>query len=349
MGIDWSVWSNLAFRRCPTEMRILSYALPEGTSVNELSLLLRANTMNEGLYMIQFRITRKLTGNSDVFITAAQTWVKFTRQPIVASVGSSVRTVPASGDIRIDAGLSYDPEGVLSTDTFTYDWTCKVVELPPSLDVSAVNIARCKATATASSSVTGTPDMVIDGNNDGQLPSCVFELQQSGNEWWMVDLNHPSPIDRIVIYGRTDDHWDSLNPLDVYMGNSAQLTENTLVASSLNSTQQQTTMTVHGNSILAQYVGLFMSGEGHRKFLCEVEVFTNDITYLDCCHVLGPQLDSSPPGELLYGSPSNFPERPLGAVVNIGVHVKAGDLPSQEAYTVARVVTNASLSELKLE
>ncbi|XP_019627203.1 PREDICTED: polycystic kidney disease protein 1-like 2 [Branchiostoma belcheri] len=92
-----------------------------------------------------------------------------------------------------------------------------------------------------------------------------------------------------------------------------------------------------------------MSGEGHRKFLCEVEVYINDITYLDCCHVLGPQLDSSPPGELLYGSPSNFPERPLGAAVNISVHVKAGDLPSQEAYTVARVATNASLSELKLE
>ncbi|KAI8498064.1 hypothetical protein Bbelb_240080 [Branchiostoma belcheri] len=331
MDIDWSVWSDPTWKICPTAMMsVLSYALPEGTSDNELNLLLTANTMDEGLYMIQ-------------------TWVKFIRQPIVASVGSSVRTVPASGDIRIDAGLSYDPEGVLNTDTFTYNWTCKVVELPPSLDVTTVNIARCKATATASSSVTGTPDMVIDGNNDGQLPSCVFELQQSGNEWWMVDLNHPGPIDRIVIYGRTDDHWDSLNPLDVYMGNSAQLTENTLVASSLNLTQQQTTMTVHGNSILAQYVGLFMSGEGHRKFLCEVEVFTNDIAYLDCCHVLGPQLDSSPPGELLYGSPSNFPERPLGAAVNISVHVKAGDLPSQEAYTVAHVVTNTSLSELKLE
>ncbi|CAH1253412.1 PKD1L3 [Branchiostoma lanceolatum] len=124
LDLNWSLRrETMPNSQCPKTAT--SGALPSGSAYNKLQLLLRANTMDVGLYMVQFRVTMRVNGRSNVFIATAQTWVEFTRRPIVATVGSSVRTVPATGDIRIDAGLSYDPEGVLNTDTFVYDWACR--------------------------------------------------------------------------------------------------------------------------------------------------------------------------------------------------------------------------------
>ncbi|CAH1239179.1 PKDREJ [Branchiostoma lanceolatum] len=67
--------------------------------------------------------------NGNITIATAQTWIEFFRRSVVATVGSSLRTVPATGAILVDAGMSYDPEGVLDSAAFTYDWACRVLDL----------------------------------------------------------------------------------------------------------------------------------------------------------------------------------------------------------------------------
>lgn len=70
------------------------------------------------------------------------------------------------------------------------------------------NIAL-KGKATQSSvSNGGTPDLAIDGNTDGDMPQGKSVTHTHGNKrgspWWQVDLGQTLPIERIVIWNRTD-------------------------------------------------------------------------------------------------------------------------------------------------
>ncbi len=71
------------------------------------------------------------------------------------------------------------------------------------------NIAL-KGKATQSSvSNDGTPDLAIDGNTDGNMPKSKSVTHTHGNKrgspWWRVDLGRAAPIQRIVIWNRTDE------------------------------------------------------------------------------------------------------------------------------------------------
>jgi len=70
------------------------------------------------------------------------------------------------------------------------------------------NIAL-KGTATQSSvSNDGTPDLAIDGNTDGDKTKGKSVMHTNGNAhgspWWQVDLGKTLPIQRIVLWNRTD-------------------------------------------------------------------------------------------------------------------------------------------------
>jgi hypothetical protein len=69
-----------------------------------------------------------------------------------------------------------------------------------------VNVAR-KGTATQSSTdFNGSANLAIDGNTDGDYEKShsVTHTKESANPWWEVDLGAETPVDRVVIWNRTD-------------------------------------------------------------------------------------------------------------------------------------------------
>ena len=71
------------------------------------------------------------------------------------------------------------------------------------------NIALKGAATQSSVSNDGTPDLAIDGNTDGDMPNGKSVTHTHGNKrgspWWRVDLGKALPIERIVIWNRTDE------------------------------------------------------------------------------------------------------------------------------------------------
>jgi hypothetical protein len=68
------------------------------------------------------------------------------------------------------------------------------------------NVAvRGKATQ-SSTDFGGPPELAIDGNTDGdyQKAKSTTHTANSDNPWWEVDLQSSQPIDRVVIWNRTD-------------------------------------------------------------------------------------------------------------------------------------------------
>lgn len=72
--------------------------------------------------------------------------------------------------------------------------------------VGEENVAR-KGKATQSSvDYDGPPELAIDGNTSGEYfaAKSTIHTKQENNPWWEVDLGSAQPIDRVVIWNRTD-------------------------------------------------------------------------------------------------------------------------------------------------
>ncbi|MEZ5385496.1 MAG: discoidin domain-containing protein [Prosthecobacter sp.] len=73
------------------------------------------------------------------------------------------------------------------------------------------NIAPQGKADQSSVSNNGTPDLAIDGNTDGNMTQGKSVSHTHGNKrgspWWQVDLGKALPIQRIVIWNRTDENF----------------------------------------------------------------------------------------------------------------------------------------------
>jgi hypothetical protein len=64
----------------------------------------------------------------------------------------------------------------------------------------------------------GTPGCAIDGNTGGAYPQgSVTDTQAERDVWWEVDLGEACPIERIVIWNRTDCCEDRLQGFTVQL------------------------------------------------------------------------------------------------------------------------------------
>ena len=69
------------------------------------------------------------------------------------------------------------------------------------------NIAPKGKATQHSTGFSGPPELAIDGNTDGNYDNkSVTHTNTVDDPWWELDLNHPSAIDRIVIWNRTDNN-----------------------------------------------------------------------------------------------------------------------------------------------
>ncbi len=73
------------------------------------------------------------------------------------------------------------------------------------------NIAGGKAASQSTTAFDGPAELAIDGNTDGRYAEAksTTHTEQSDNPWWEVDLKEARPIDRIVVWNRTDNNLQS--------------------------------------------------------------------------------------------------------------------------------------------
>ncbi|HEY2341907.1 MAG TPA: DUF1549 domain-containing protein, partial [Chthoniobacteraceae bacterium] len=69
-----------------------------------------------------------------------------------------------------------------------------------------VNVALKGKASQSSTDFNGPPELAIDGNTDGDYEKShsVSHTKDSTNPWWEVDLGAETPVDRVVVWNRTD-------------------------------------------------------------------------------------------------------------------------------------------------
>ncbi|KAI8489552.1 hypothetical protein Bbelb_327190 [Branchiostoma belcheri] len=138
-----------------------------------------------------------------------------------------------------------------------------------------VNIALGKpAYQTSTHSVSATADRAVDGNTNTNYfdGSCTHTETQDNPSWW-VDLGQSYVIGRVVIFNRQDCCPERLNPFNIHIGDSDQVSENPKCGGDHQFEVTRPSIAIWCPGMLGRYVGVRLHGTGRALTLCEVQVF----------------------------------------------------------------------------
>ncbi|CAH1252244.1 Hypp9240 [Branchiostoma lanceolatum] len=143
-----------------------------------------------------------------------------------------------------------------------------------------VNIAQGK-TAYQTSNYAGytLPSRSVDGNTNGRWNalSCSCTSAETTPMWW-VDLGQTYRVNRVVIYNRWDCCRERLNPFNIHIGDSNQVTLNPKCGGDHQIALNQPSISVSCPGMTGRYVGVRLPGSTRRYLtLCEVQVFSNAV------------------------------------------------------------------------
>ena len=86
---------------------------------------------------------------------------------------------------------------------------------------NGVNVAGKGTASQVSTAYGGDASRAIDGNTDGQYwDQSVSHTGNVDDEWWEVNLGHEYPVDKVVIWNRTDCCTNRLNGAKVLLNNA---------------------------------------------------------------------------------------------------------------------------------
>ncbi|XP_066271084.1 uncharacterized protein [Branchiostoma lanceolatum] len=150
---------------------------------------------------------------------------------------------------------------------------------PPPVPTGApyVNIARGKsAFQTSTYSWSARADRAVDGNTNGRFNagSCTHTAREANPAWW-VDLGQTYIVNRVVIYNRWDCCKDRLNPFNIHIGDSSQVSSNPKCGGDHRIDLSQPSMSVSCPGMTGRYVGVRLSGSSRILSLGEVQVYSN--------------------------------------------------------------------------
>ncbi|KAI8485025.1 hypothetical protein Bbelb_372710 [Branchiostoma belcheri] len=137
-----------------------------------------------------------------------------------------------------------------------------------------VNVAREKAASQTSTSSGGVASRAVDGNTDGRWPvgSCTHTIEETNPTWW-VDLGHSYQIDSVVIVNRQDCCWERLNPFNIHIGDSGQVSTNPKCGGDHQIDVNRPFISVPCQPMRGRYVGVRLPGQSRTLTLCEVQVY----------------------------------------------------------------------------
>ncbi|CAH1244449.1 PKD1 [Branchiostoma lanceolatum] len=137
-----------------------------------------------------------------------------------------------------------------------------------------VNVAMGK-TAFQTSTVAGADaSRAVDGNTntDAGAGSCTHSDGIEDNPGWWVDLGHSYTVDRVVIFNRLDCCSERLNPFNIHIGDSDQVSTNPMCGGDHQIDVTKPSITVPCRGMTGRYVGVRLPGLSRILTLCEVQV-----------------------------------------------------------------------------
>ncbi|XP_066270910.1 uncharacterized protein [Branchiostoma lanceolatum] len=148
-------------------------------------------------------------------------------------------------------------------------------ECSPTSPLPDFNVAQGK-TAFQSSTWRGMhAGLAVDGNTAGHFKedSCTHTAKRVNGPSWWVDLGQSYNIGRVVIFNRQDCCEERLNPFNIHIGDSNQVTSNPKCGGDHQIDLSQSSITISCPGMTGRYVGVSLPGSARTMTLCEVQVF----------------------------------------------------------------------------
>ncbi|XP_035663692.1 uncharacterized protein LOC118407334 [Branchiostoma floridae] len=165
-----------------------------------------------------------------------------------------------------------------------------------------VNLALGKTTF-----MTSGPDssLAVDGNTDTthSRGSCIHTYAQGEpNPTWWVDLGQSYGVGRVVIFNRMDCCSERLNPFNIHIGDSEQVSTNPQCGGDHHIVLTEPSISVSCPGMLGRYVAVRLPGSSRVLSVCEVLVFSV-YSYKLKCHYHLKLID--------FAFTRSSPDRPL--------------------------------------
>ncbi|XP_078603161.1 fucolectin-like [Branchiostoma floridae x Branchiostoma japonicum] len=142
---------------------------------------------------------------------------------------------------------------------------------------TGANVALGKTAFQTSSHRGGAASRAVDGNTaTNWLDDSCTHTRDSGedNPTWWVDLGQSYGIDRLVIFNRQDCCAERLNPFNIHIGDSDQVSMNPKCGGDHHIDVNQPSISVSCQGMEGRYVGIRLPGNSRKLTLCEVQVLS---------------------------------------------------------------------------
>ncbi|XP_019618512.1 PREDICTED: uncharacterized protein LOC109465602, partial [Branchiostoma belcheri] len=145
--------------------------------------------------------------------------------------------------------------------------------LPATCSGIGVSVALGKSAYQTSTAWTGAAGRAVDGNTDGdyQAGSCSHTATEAYPSWW-VDLGQSYMVSRVAIFNRMDCCSERLNPFNIHIGDSDQVSKNPKCGGDHHIDVNQSSISVSCQGMRGRYVGVRLPGPSRILTLCEVQV-----------------------------------------------------------------------------
>ncbi|XP_019628635.1 PREDICTED: plasminogen-like [Branchiostoma belcheri] len=123
----------------------------------------------------------------------------------------------------------------------------------------------------------GVASLAVDGITNIYMnygtATCTHTQEETDPSWW-VDLGRSYMIDRVVIFNRMDCCSERLNPFNIHIGDSDQVSENPRCGGDHQILVTKPTVSIQCRWMAGRYVGFRLTGPSRILTLCEVQVIT---------------------------------------------------------------------------
>ncbi|KAI8494104.1 hypothetical protein Bbelb_284510 [Branchiostoma belcheri] len=123
----------------------------------------------------------------------------------------------------------------------------------------------------------GVASLAVDGITNTYMnfgiATCTHTQEETGPSWW-VDLGRSYVIDRVVIFNRMDCCSERLNPFNIHIGDSDQVSENPRCGGDHQIDVTKPSVSIPCRWTAGRYVGVRLTGPSRILTLCEVQVIT---------------------------------------------------------------------------
>ncbi|XP_078692939.1 fucolectin-1-like [Branchiostoma floridae x Branchiostoma belcheri] len=231
---------------------------------------------------------------------------------VLAFAGASLYYFTNVGNVQeptqaVDTGYTAGYPAVDTTGRAVVTASSNISSQPPDLIGRETDVSTKAVTARASSiqkgvhgnvalgrpayqtsSGGGAADLAVDGNTAtdyfGQTATCTHTANPAPpNPSWWVDLGRSYMAERVVIFNRQDCCQERLNPFNIHIGDSDQVSENPRCGDDHHIGTDRPSISVSCQGMSGRYVGVRLPGPSRTLSLCEVRVFSDSAHAFSHC------------------------------------------------------------------